>query len=133
MFATDLDEDAIASAREGFYTESDVADLPEKRLERFFHREGTGYRIRRELRETMLFAHHNVIKDPPFSHLDLISCRNLLIYLNRTAQQRILETFHFALRPGGYLLLGPSESPESAGDLFVAVDRKMQSLSRRGW
>ena len=107
VFATDLDEEAIAAAREGFYTESDVADLPEKRLERFFHREGTGYRIRRELRETMLFAHHNVIKDPPFSHLDLISCRNLLIYLNRTAQQRILETFHFALRPGGYLLLGP--------------------------
>ena len=108
-----------------------VADVPEKRLERFFHRESNGYRIRRELREMMLFAHHNVIKDPPFSHLDLISCRNLLIYLNRTAQQRILETFHFALRPGGYLLLGPSESPDSAGDLFVAVDRNVHLYETR--
>ena len=131
VFATDLDEEAIASAREGFYTESDVADLPEKRLERFFHREGTAYRIRRELRETMLFAHHNVIRDPPFSRVDLISCRNLLIYLNRTAQQRILETFHFALRPGGYLLLSPSESPESAGDLFMVVDRKINLYQTR--
>ena len=131
VFATDLDEDAIAAAREGFYTDADVADLPEERLKHFFHREGTGYRIRRELRETMLFAHHNVLKDPPFSHLDLISCRNLLIYLNRTAQQRILETFHFALRPGGYLLLGPSESPDSAADLFVAVDRKMNLYETR--
>ena len=131
VFATDLDENAIAAAREGFYTEADVADLPEQRLERFFHREGTGYRIRRELRETMLFAHHNVIKDPPFSHVDLISCRNLMIYLNRTAQQRILETFHFALRPGGYLLLGPSESPDTASDLFVVIDRKMNLYETR--
>ena len=131
VFATDLDEQAIAGARDGFYTESDVADIPEKRLERFFHHEGNGYRIRRDLRETMLFAHHNVIKDPPFSHLDLITCRNLLIYLNRTAQQRVLETFHFALRPGGHLLLGPSESPDSASDLFVAIDRKLNLYETR--
>jgi two-component system CheB/CheR fusion protein len=123
VFATDLDEDAIATAREGFYTEADVVDVPEKRLERFFHREGAGYRIRRELREMILFAHHNVIKDPPFSHLDLISCRNLLIYLNRTAQERILETFHFALRPASLLMLGPSESPDGASDLFASFDR----------
>ena len=97
--------------------------MPEKRLERFFHRESTGYRIRRELREMMLFAHHNVIKDPPFSHLDLISCRNLLIYLNRTAQERILETFHFALRPSALLMLGPSESPDGSADLFAPFDR----------
>jgi PAS domain S-box-containing protein len=71
----------------------------------------------------MLFAHHNVIKDPPFSHLDLISCRNLLIYLNRAAQERVLETFHFALRPSALLMLGPSESPDGAGDLFVSFDR----------
>ena len=88
VFATDLDEEAIAVAREGFYTQADIVDVPEKRLDRFFHKEGSGYRIRRELRELMLFAHHNVIRDPPFSHLDLISCRNLLIYLNRTAQER---------------------------------------------
>jgi two-component system CheB/CheR fusion protein len=123
VFATDLDEDAIATARDGFYTDADVVDVPEQRLERFFHREGTGYRIRRELREMMLFAHHNVIKDPPFSHLDLISCRNLLIYLNRTAQERILETFHFALRPAALLMLGPSESPDSSDELFASFDR----------
>ena len=99
VFATDLDEAAIATAREGFYSDGDIADIPQERLDRFFHREAAGYRVRRELREMVLFAHHNLIKDPPFSHLDLISCRNLLIYLNRAAQERIVETFHFALRP----------------------------------
>ena len=123
VFATDLDEAAITAAREGFYTEADAVDVPEKRLERFFYREASGYRVRRELREMMLFAHHNVIKDPPFSHLDLITCRNLLIYLNRSAQERILETFHFALRPFGLLMLGPSESPDGSTDLFAPFDR----------
>jgi two-component system, chemotaxis family, CheB/CheR fusion protein len=123
VFATDLDEEAIAVARDGVYSEADTVDVPEKRLERFFVKESTGYRIRRDLREMMLFAHHNVIKDPPFSHLDLISCRNLLIYLNRTAQERILETFHFALRPSGLLMLGPSESPDGTGELFASYDR----------
>ncbi len=123
VFATDLDEDAITSAREGFYTGADVVDVPEKRLERFFHHEPGGYRVKRELREMMLFAHHNVIKDPPFSHLDFVSCRNLLIYLNRTVQERILETFHFALRPSALLMLGPSESPDGSGDLFAPFDR----------
>jgi two-component system CheB/CheR fusion protein len=123
VFATDLDEESIGTARDGLYSEADVVDVPEQRLERFFHREGTGYRIRRELREMILFAHHNVIKDPPFSHLDLVSCRNVLIYLNRAAQQRILETFHFALRPGALLMLGPSESPDGSGELFASFDR----------
>ncbi len=123
VFATDLDEDAIAAARDGFYTAADVVDVPEKRLERFFHHEASGYRVKRQLREMMLFAHHNVIKDPPFSHLDFVSCRNLLIYLNRTAQERILETFHFSLRPSALLMLGSSESPDGFGDLFVPFDR----------
>jgi two-component system CheB/CheR fusion protein len=123
VFATDLDEDAITAARDGFYTGADLVDVPEKRLERFFHHEASGYRVKRELREMMLFAHHNVIKDPPFSHLDFISCRNLLIYLNRAAQERIFETFHFALRPSGLLMLGPSESPDGSGDLFAPFDR----------
>ena len=114
LFATDLDEAAIATARDGFYRRHDIVDIPEARLDRFFHREAAGYRVRRELRELILFAHHNIVKDPPFSHLDLISCRNLLIYLNRAAQDRVVETFHFALRPGGYLLLGPSESPDGS-------------------
>lgn len=123
IFATDLDDDAIAIAREGFYRDSEVADISPERLRRFFNREGNGYRVRREIRESILFAIHNVIKDPPFSHLDFVSCRNLLIYLNRTAQARALEIFHFALNPSGYLLLGASESAEGAGDLFVAEDK----------
>ena len=123
VFATDLDEQAIAAAREGFYTNSDVADLSEERLQRFFVREAGGYRVRRELRELVLFAPHNVIRDPPFSHLDLISCRNLLIYLNRAVQERVIETFHFALRPGGFLFLAPSETPESSHDLFAVIDK----------
>src|SRR5206468_5968 len=97
------------------------------------------YRIRREVRELILFAAHNVIKDPPFSHLDLISCRNVLIYLNRTAQSRILEVMHFALNSGGYLFLGASESIDSGTDLFSTVDKEhhiFQSRpvpSRRGY
>jgi two-component system CheB/CheR fusion protein len=123
VFATDLDERAIAIAREGFYTEAEVADVSDERLRRFFVRERTGYRIRRELREVVLFAMHNVIKDPPFSHLDLIACRNVLIYLNRPAQERLLETFHFALRPGAFLFLGQSETADAGGDLFASVDK----------
>ena len=123
MFATDLDERAIAIGREGFYTDAEVADVSDERLRRFFGRERSGYRIRRELRELVLFATHNLIKDPPFSHLDLVACRNVLIYLNRSAQERLLQTFHFALRPGGYLFLGQSETADASGDLFVAVDK----------
>ncbi len=123
VFATDLDQQAIAVARDGLYNEVDVADVSPARLHRFFQREGSAYRARRELRELILFAHHNAIKDPPFSHLDLISCRNVLIYLNRSVQERLLETFHFALRAGGYLLLGTSESCDGASDLFATVDK----------
>jgi two-component system, chemotaxis family, CheB/CheR fusion protein len=123
VFASDLDADAIAHAREGVYTDADLADVAPDRLQRFFVRDPAGYRVRRELREMVLFANHNVIKDPPFSHLDLIACRNLLIYLNRTVQERLLETFHFALRPGGYIFLGQSETADGTGELFVAVDK----------
>jgi two-component system CheB/CheR fusion protein len=122
VFATDLDEEAIGIAREGYYSDAEIADVSEDRLQRFFEKVVGGYHVRRDLREMILFAHHNVIKDPPFSHLDLISCRNLLIYLNRSIQERVVETFHFALNPGGYLFLGTSESPETANDLFLRVD-----------
>ena len=123
VFATDLDERAIATAREGLYTDAEVVDISEERLHRFFTREVGGYRVRRDLREGILFAHHNLIKDPPFSHIDLISCRNLLIYLNRPIQERVIETFHFALRPGGYLFLGASESPDGNSSLFTLYDK----------
>jgi two-component system CheB/CheR fusion protein len=124
VFATDLDAQAIAYAREGFYSEAEVADISQERLRRYLKKEHEGYRVRHELRETILFATHNVIKDPPFSHLDLISCRNLLIYLNRSAQTRLLEVMHFALNPTGYLFLGASESIEGSIDLFTNVDKE---------
>ncbi len=131
IFATDIDESAIAFAREGLYTLNDAADVPPDRLRRFFNKESVGYRIRREIREMILFANHNFIKDPPFSHLDLISCRNVLIYLNQTAQERVMETFHFALKPGGYLFLGLSESAESAADLYTPLSREFHIFQTR--
>jgi len=124
VFATDIDEDAIALARDGFYTVSDTADLSPEYLSRHFVKERDGYRVRREIRERVLFAVHNIIKDPPFAHLGLATCRNFLIYLNRTAQRRVMEVLHFALNPGGYLMLGASESVEGAGDLFSVMDKE---------
>jgi two-component system, chemotaxis family, CheB/CheR fusion protein len=131
IFATDLDAQAIAVAREGFYSDVEVADIPPERLRRFFNREAGGYRVRRELREMVLFARHNVLKDPPFSHMDLICCRNLMIYLNRPAQDRLLETFHFALRPGRFLLLGASESMSGNDGLFAIVDKDARIFESR--
>ncbi|HYC60762.1 MAG TPA: CheR family methyltransferase, partial [Thermoanaerobaculia bacterium] len=124
IFATDLDEDAIARARNGYYTVAEAADVPPERLRRYFVKDQQGYRVRRELRELVLFAHHNLLKDPPFSHLDLVTCRNILIYFNRTAQDRTMELLHFALEPGGYLLLGTAESVDGAGQLFSTVDKE---------
>lgn len=123
IFATDIDEAAIMQAREGLYSINDAADVSPERLRRFFNKEGDNYRVRREIREMVLFAIHNFIKDPPFSHLDLISCRNVLIYLNHVAQERAMETFHFALRPGSYLFLGTSESVDGATDLYAHYNR----------
>ena len=123
VFATDVDAASLAAARHGTYTLNDAADVSPERLQRFFTKKGSSYRVRRELRETILFSQHNLIKDPPFAHLDLASCRNLLIYLDRTAQRRVMEVLHFALGPGRYLFLGPSESTDVATELFSAYDR----------
>jgi two-component system CheB/CheR fusion protein len=131
IFATDLDETALATAREGLYTLNDAADVSPERLRRFFTKEGDEYRIRPEIREMILFAHHNVLKDPPFSRLDLVSCRNLLIYFNQTAQKRALETFHFALNPGGYLLLGMAETTDGSSDLYVPLNREHHLFQSR--
>jgi two-component system CheB/CheR fusion protein len=124
VFATDLDEAAIHTARPGFYPETIAADVSEERLRRFFTREGHGYRVRREVREKVLFAVQDLLKDSPFSRLDLVSCRNLLIYLNHEAQARALEIFHFSLRPGGLLFLGVSESISEAPALFKPLETK---------
>ena len=131
IFATDIDEEAIAFARDGFYNEVIETDVSPERLRRFFVEERGGYRVRKSVRERVLFAVHNLINDPPFSRLELISCRNLLIYLNRDVQTGIFEIFHYALRVGGYLFLGSSESAEGATTYFVTRDKKQRIYQRQ--
>ncbi|MDR5753273.1 MULTISPECIES: CheR family methyltransferase [unclassified Caballeronia] len=124
IFATDIDERAINIARAAVYPESIVADVPASRLRRFFTKNHGHYVLDKQLREKVLFATHNILRDPPFSRLDMVSCRNLLIYMDRSIQRQVLQTFHFALQPSGYLFLGSSESADLADELFVAVDKK---------
>ncbi|WP_084677046.1 CheR family methyltransferase [Massilia niastensis] len=124
VFASDIDEQAIVQARNGVYPASIITDVAPVRLRQHFAKDGDRYRIRKAIRDRILFAAHDLLRDPPFSRLDLVSCRNLLIYLNRDAQSRVLEMFHFALKPGGYLFLGSSESAESVSDFFIPVDKK---------
>ncbi|QJW84219.1 hypothetical protein HK414_11360 [Ramlibacter terrae] len=135
MFATDLDEQAVQAAREGLYPETIMADVSDDRLRRFFVKEHAGYRVRRELREMVLFAVHDVLRDSPFSRLDLVSCRNLLIYLTRDAQARIFEIAHFALLPHGKMFLGSSEAVDEGSPLFTLLDKNhgiyVQRPSRR--
>lgn len=131
VFATDLDEEAIRTARDGVYPTSIEADVSAERLRRYFSKEHRGYRVRREVREMVLFAEHDLLKDSPFSRLDLVSCRNLLIYLEREVQQRVFQTFHFALRPQSLLFLGGSESCEDNGSLFAVVDKKHRIFMQR--
>jgi two-component system, chemotaxis family, CheB/CheR fusion protein len=124
LFATDIDDAAIAVAREGYYSLNDAADVSPERLRRFFVKEGDRFRVRKEIREMILFANHNFLKDPPFSHIDLVCCRNVLIYLNPVAQERAMETFHFALDIGRFLFLGSSESADGSTDLYSIFDRE---------
>jgi two-component system CheB/CheR fusion protein len=131
VFATDLDEPAIQVARSGVYPSTIEADVSAERLTRFFVREHRGYRVRRHLRETVLFSLHDLLRDSAFSRLDLVSCRNLMIYLTRAAQVRLLETFHFALRAHGKLFLGTSESVEEGDPLFPVLDKKQRIYARR--
>src|SRR5438270_8496775 len=138
IFATDIDEEAVQDARDGVYPMTIEADVSQERLRRFFLRDRGRYRVKKEIRELVLFAPHDVLKDPPFSHLDLISCRNLLIYLKRQAQQSVFDIFHFALRAGGLLFIGASESVEEAQTLFSPIDRMnrlyvRRSVPRPGW
>jgi len=123
VFASDMDSRALAQAREGMYPAAIEADVSEERLRRFFTREKDGYRVRQEVRDMVLFASHDLLKDPPFSRVDLISCRNLLIYLDRELQEQVIGTFHYALNAGGYLLLGSSETADNPPGLFRFVDR----------
>jgi two-component system CheB/CheR fusion protein len=131
VFATDIDEAAIVRARTGSYPLSIASDVPAALLQRYFKRDGANYIIAKAVRERILFAAHSLLRDPPFSHLDLISCRNVLIYLERTVQRQILELFHFALRPNGFLFLGTAESADAADDLFTVVDKKRRIYRAR--
>ena len=123
VFGSDLDARALGVAREGRYPASIEADVNEERLRRFFTREGDRYRVRQELRDVVLFSVHDMLKDPPFSRVDLISCRNVLIYLDRELQEQVCSTFNYALKPGGFLLLGASETADNPPGLFRALDR----------
>ncbi|HEY2561565.1 MAG TPA: chemotaxis protein CheB [Caldimonas sp.] len=131
IFATDLDEDAIRIARDGLYPPAITADVSEERLRRFFTRELRGFRIGAEIREAVVFASHDLLKDAPFSRLDLVTCRNLFIYLSPDAQRRALEIIHFALRPHGRLFLGVSETTDVGDHLFRVVDRKHRIFEPR--
>ena len=123
IFGSDLDSGGLAAGREGRFPAAIEADIGEDRLRRFFQREGDHYRVRRELRDIVLFANHSMLRDPPFSRVDMISCRNFLIYLDRELQQQVCKTFHYALNPGGFLFLGASESADQPVGLFKPIDR----------
>ncbi|HSW63171.1 MAG TPA: chemotaxis protein CheB [Dissulfurispiraceae bacterium] len=133
IFATDIDNRAIEAARPGLYPASIAADVPPERLTRYFDREadGSAYRIRKSIRDLLVFSEQDVIKDPPFSKLDLISCRNLLIYMSGDLQKKIIPLFHYALNPGGFLFLGTSESVGDFVRLYATIDRKAKLYQRK--
>ncbi|MFW5931023.1 MAG: chemotaxis protein CheB [Desulfosalsimonas sp.] len=131
IFATDIDERAVEKAREGKYPPSIEADVGAERIRKFFAREENVFRIRPEIREMVVFAKQDLIKDPPFTKLDLVSCRNLLIYLESTLQKKLVPLFHYSLKPGGILFLGSSESVGDFGDLMEPLDRKWKIFERK--
>jgi two-component system CheB/CheR fusion protein len=131
IFATDLDTRALEVARAGVYPESIAADVSPERLRQFFTRQDHSYQINQDIRDMCIFSEHNLIKAPPFSKLDLLSCRNVLIYFQAQLQQKLLPLFHYALRPGGYLFLGPSESILGASNLFAEVHKQARLFRRQ--
>ena len=131
IFATDLSPDAIARARRGEYPLSIESTIGEKRLARFFNKHDNHYRVNQSIRDQVLFAQHDVILDPPFTKLDLVSCRNLLIYFDPQLQRSLLPLFHYSLRPGGLLLLGSSESVGRLGHLFVPLESRLRLFQRQ--
>lgn len=130
IFATDIDDHALGVARHARYPESSAMDLGEQALERYFWRRGSDLYLKREVRDTVIFSRQNILRDPPFRNLHLVSCRNLLIYLQSVAQRRVLTTLHYALRDQGLLVLGEAESVGDAPELFSVVDRRAKAYSR---
>ena len=133
IFATDIDSRAIEKARAGVFPIGIASNITPERLSRFFiaEPEGRGYRVQKQIRDMVVFAAHDVNKDPPFSKLDLISCRNVLIYLGAELQKKLIPLFHFALRPNGFLFLGSSEGINDYNDLFSTLDRKAKLYQRQ--
>jgi two-component system CheB/CheR fusion protein len=131
IYGTDIDVSAIEKARAGVYPDGIAVDLSRPRLDRYFVREDGSYRIRKDIREMVIFAPQNVIKDPPFTNLDLLSCRNLLIYLDSDLQRKLIPIFHYALKPSGILFLGPSETIGGFTDLFATLDSKWKIYRRK--
>jgi two-component system CheB/CheR fusion protein len=131
IFATDIDKDAIEKARQGTYPSNIAADVSPERLQRFFVKADTSYRVKKEIREMIVFAPHNVITGPPFTKLDILSCRNLLIYLTSEIQRKLLSIFHYSLNPCGILFLGSSETISGSADLFSAIDNKWRIFNRK--
>lgn len=130
IFATDINEESIIRARSGLYPESISADVDQKRLRNYFDKEESGYRIKNIIREMLVFAPQDVIQDPPFTKLDLICCRNLLIYFSQELQKRVLSVFHYSLKPSGILFLGSSETIGPESDFFISLDRKWKIFRR---
>jgi two-component system, chemotaxis family, CheB/CheR fusion protein len=131
IFATDLSEPAIAKARLGFYSRTDVINIAPKRLQRFFTKVDGGYRIIKSIRDMCIFAPHNIFKDPPFSRLDLVSCCNLMIYLDAVLQKKIISIFHYSLNTNGVLILGKSEAINTPGRLFSQIEKKYKIYLRK--
>ncbi|KAB7771536.1 CheR family methyltransferase [Xanthomonas maliensis] len=130
IFASDIDGRALATARVGRYSSSIVSEVAPERLQRWFVKEGDTYVVNKELRAMCVFSQHSIVKDPPFSRLDLVSCRNLLIYLDAELQNRVIPIFHFALKPGGYLFLGNAENVSRHAKLFAPVERSFRVFQK---
>jgi two-component system, chemotaxis family, CheB/CheR fusion protein len=130
IFATDIDENALTKARAARYPASALRQVSPARLKRFFVPDGDAYRLIRDIRDMCIFSAHSLIKDPPFSRLDLVSCRNLLIYLNADLQAQVIPIFHYALKPGGFLFLGASENLSRHGEMFTITDKKHRIFQR---
>lgn len=131
IFGTDIDRHAINKAREGIYPDTITSEVSPERMKRYFEKEGNCYKVRKEIRDCAVFSIQDVIKDPPFSKLHLVCCRNLLIYLNSEAQKKILPLFHYTLNPEGIMMLGSSETIGSFSKLFTTVDNKWKIFKRR--
>jgi chemotaxis methyl-accepting protein methylase len=131
IFATDLSEIAIAKARIGLYSKADVDGVSERRLNKFFTRVDSSYRVIKSIRDLCVFAPHNIFRDPPFSRIDLISCCNVMIYLETPLQRKLLHLLHYSLNPIGYLILGKSETTAAAGELFLQLEKRFKIFYKR--